>query len=232
MPRKPRLQLAGWPQHVVQRGNDRKPTFRDDADRLLYLRALQEMAQRYACDIHAYVLMSNHVHLLVTPRVGGGLSRCMQQVGRRYVRHFNERYERTGTLWEGRFRSCLVGEREYLLNCYRYIEMNPVRAGMVATPAAWRWSSHRCNALAETDTRVTPHPDYLELGETPETRLRAYGCLFSEALQKESTEQLRHATEKSLVYGDPATLERIETLLGRSLGTGRPGRPRKPEHQP
>lgn len=154
MPRPPRPDLAGVPQHVIQRGNDRQACFFHEDDRLTYLTLLREAALRHGCDVHAYVLMTNHVHLLVTPVEKGAVSRMMQTLGRNYVTHVNARYRRTGTLWEGRYKSCLVDSEDYVLACYRYIELNPVRAGMVETPSEYQWSSHRCNASDEPNPLV------------------------------------------------------------------------------
>ncbi|MBA8885076.1 transposase [Dokdonella fugitiva] len=161
MARLPRIEFADIPQHVVQRGNDRQPCFLEDADYRRYLRGLQEAALDHGCHIHAYVLMTNHVHLLLTPTTVGAVSRMMQQLGRGYVGYFNTAHHRSGTLWEGRFKSNLVDSERYLLTCYRYIEMNPVRAGMVEEPGAYRWSSYGHNASGGPDAIVTPHPIYL-----------------------------------------------------------------------
>jgi putative transposase len=146
MPRKPRFFLPGVSAHVVQRGNNRQAVFYDDADYLTYLDWLEEGAKRYGCVIHAYVMMTNHVHLLATPQEKESISRLLQHVGRRYVPYINHTYGRSGTLWEGRFKASIVHASEYLLACYRYIELNPVRAGMVKTPRGYRWSSYRANA--------------------------------------------------------------------------------------
>jgi putative transposase len=164
MPRQPRPDLADVPQHVVQRGNDRQPCFYATEDYRRYLAGLRESAIRYGCSVHAYVLMTNHVHLLVTPSSAGAVSRMMQWLGRQYVGYINGRYRRTGTLWEGRYKSCLVDTERYLLTCYRYIELNPVRAAMVADPADYAWSSYRTNAQALPDKVVVPHAEYLRLG--------------------------------------------------------------------
>jgi len=146
MARKPRVFLQGVAQHVVQRGNNREPCFFAEADYQFYLECLAESATKYACQLHAYVLMTNHVHLLVTPENESSLSGMMQSLGRRYVRYVNHTYKRTGTLWEGRYKSSLVQSENYLLTCSRYIELNPVRANMVETPAEYRWSSYGHNA--------------------------------------------------------------------------------------
>ncbi len=157
MPRKQRFFLAGVPAHLVQRGNNRQAVFYDDSDYRAYLGWLVEGAQRYGCAIHAYVLMTNHVHLLLTPRDRDSISRLLQYVGRRYVAYVNHRYGRTGTLWEGRFKASVIDASEYLLRCYRYIELNPVRAGMVDSPRGYRWSSYRANAQGAADPAVSPH---------------------------------------------------------------------------
>ena len=161
MARLPRLDLPGVPQHVVQRGNNRMPCFLDDEDRLAYLELLRQACLHHGCALHAYVLMDNHVHLLLTPSAQGAVSRMMQMLGRSYVGQFNGRHRRTGTLWEGRYKACLVESEAYLLACQRYIELNPVRAWIVSEPGAYRWSSHGANAYGQEDARLTPHPVYI-----------------------------------------------------------------------
>ena len=183
MARLPRFDLPGIAQHVIQRGNDRQPCFAAEEDYLHYLQELDEAAMRFGCAIHAYVLMTNHVHLLVTPVETGAVSRMMQALGRRYVACFNARYRRTGMLWEGRFKAGLVDSEDYVLTCYRYIELNPVRAGMVATAGQYRWSSHAHNAHGACDPRITPHPSYLDLGEG-ELGRAAYRALFDETIEE------------------------------------------------
>jgi putative transposase len=176
--RQPRLDFPGVPQHVVQRGNNRQPCFVAEEDYARYREDLHEAAAHCGCSIHAYVLMTNHAHLLVTGAATGAVSRMMQRLGRRYVAGFNASYRRTGTLWEGRFKSSLVDSRRYLLTCYRYIELNPVRAAMVADPAAYPWSSYRSNALGNEDGVISPHPVYLALGADAASRQAAYRTLF------------------------------------------------------
>ena len=182
MPRPPRPDLAKVPQHVIQRGNDRQACFFHEDDCLTYLTLLREAALRHGCAVHAYVLMTNHVHLLVTPAEQGAVSRMMQMLGRNYVTHVNARYRRTGTLWEGRYKSCLVDSEDYVLACYRYIELNPVRAGMVVKPSEYRWSSHRCNASGEPDPLVRPHAEYLALGSGSSPACVPYRALFADEL--------------------------------------------------
>ena len=157
MARHPRFPLTGFPLHVVQRGNNRGACFITDADRQTYLAALREAALRYRMQVHAYVLMSNHVHLLATPLVVNAVSRAMQSVGARYVRHFNQAHTRTGTLWEGRYKACLVDEDRYVLAVFRYIDFNPVRAGIATCPAAYRWNSHSGLAGLCAAALLTPH---------------------------------------------------------------------------
>ena len=174
MPRQPRFQLPGMPQHVIQRGNNRAACFFDQADYNHYLQSLHEACKRYGCKLHAYVLMTNHVHLLMTPEADGAISSVMQSTGGRYVKYINKFYERTGGLWEGRYKASLVQTERYLLTCYRYIEMNPVRAGMVSHPAEYQWSSYRANSQEEENDILTPHEEYLRLGKNPRERAWSY----------------------------------------------------------
>ena len=146
MPRKPRFNIVGIPQHVIQRGNNREPCFYSEQDYQRYLKDLSDSAKKHDCRIHAYVLMTNHVHLLVTPMVEHGISNMMQALGRRYVYYINKNYQRSGTLWEGRYKASLIDNERYLLTCMRYIELNPVRAKMVEHPGEYPWSSYQANA--------------------------------------------------------------------------------------
>ena len=228
MPRQPRLDLPGIAQHLVQRGNDRQPCFFTDTDRLRYLQDLRELALALDCHVHAYVLMTNHVHLLVTPMQPKGLALLMQSLGRRYVRHVNDRYRRTGTLWEGRYKACLVDGDDYLLRCYRYIELNPVRAGMVADPADYPWSSHRANALGMPDPLVRPHARFRALGSSEESRRTAYRALVIAGLDPAEVAQIRTTLQRQHALGDDRFLQAIERQLGRRAGPAKVGRPRKP----
>lgn len=225
MARLPRFDLPGVPQHVVQRGNDRQPCFADTADYQGYRQELGEAALRHGCSLHAFVLMTNHVHLLVTPDEVGSVSRMMQAIGRRYVGRFNGRYRRTGTLWEGRFKSALVDSAAYVLACYRYIELNPVRAGMCAHAAGYRWSSHACNALGEPEPRITPHPSYLALGATPADRQTAYRALFQSA-KPDHDAALRLHTQQQKPWGIDKFRAQIEALTQRSAEVRSRGRPK------
>ena len=164
MARKPRFNLPGIPQHIIQRGNNREPCFFDDADYIHYMENLHEAAVKNCAAIHAYVLMTNHVHILVTPGTEFSITHMMQDLGRKYVRHINRKYRRTGTLWEGRYKASLVDSEAYLLTCMRYIEMNPVRATMVERPGEYPWSSYSYNAYGNADQLVTGHPVYESLG--------------------------------------------------------------------
>jgi putative transposase len=191
MSRSPRAFEAGWPLHILQRGNDRKPCFQAAEDYSSYLHWLDLYARKYGCAIHAYVLMTNHVHLALTPSDQTGPSSMMQSLGRRYVSLYNRKYRRTGTLWEGRFKSHLVDTDAYLLTLYRYIEMNPVRARMVDDPAAYRWSSYHHNALGKGNERIRPHELFTALGRDNASRCEAYRGLVSEALEVDVVEAIR-----------------------------------------
>jgi len=225
MARLPRLDLPGIPQHVVQRGNDRQACFADGADFARYRQELREASLKHGCAIHAYVLMTNHVHLLLTPAERGATSRMMQAIGRRYVGAFNARYRRTGTLWEGRFKAALVDSTRYLLTCHRYIELNPVRAGMVATPQGYRWSSHAHNAMGQHDPGIVPHEAYLALGRDECTRQHAYRQLFDEAPGREDIDGLRAHTLQQKAWGSEHFQRQIEVLTQRAAGVRPRGRP-------
>jgi putative transposase len=227
MARQPRIDLPGIPQHIVQRGNDRQPCFFADADRIRYLQDLRDIARREYCSVHAYVLMTNHVHLLVTPMAAGGVGRMMQALGRGYVRYVNDRYGRTGTLWEGRYKSCPVMEDAYLLRSQRYIELNPLRARMVEDPAHYRWSSHRGNTAPPDDPLIRPHRAWLALGPDAATRHRAWRALVMETIDAGETEAIRCHLQRQHLYGPGRFRKAIEAQLGRTVGPGKMGRPRK-----
>lgn len=225
MPRQPRIDLPHVAQHIVQRGNDRQPCFFTDGDRLRYLGDLRELALHIGCAVHAYMLMTNHVHLLVTPTQSGQIPHLMQALGRRYVRYVNTRYRRTGTLWEGRYKACPVHGDAYLLRCYRYIENNPVRAAMVAHPESYPWSSYSHNALGCADPLIHPHPIYTALGATSEERQRAYKALVAETLTDDDTAAIRDHLQRQHPFGSERFRAAIEATLNRRVGPGRPGRP-------
>jgi putative transposase len=230
MPRQPRLDLPGVAQHIVQRGNDWQPCFFADIDRMRYLQDLRELSLKLGIAVHAYVLMTNHVHLLLTCQGAGATSTLMQSLGRRYVRYINDQYRRTGTLWEGRYKSCPVQDESYLLRCYRYIELNPVRAGMVADPAAYRWSSHCHSGLAQADPLVQPHPRYLAIAAV-EIRATTYRCFVLDAIDPDETAAVRLNLQRQHALGRP--LPRRHRTPTRSSRWTRPpeqaGR-RKSEH--
>jgi putative transposase len=227
MPRQPRYRIPGLPQHIVQRGNDRQSTFYADADYRFYKKWLAHAAQVHACQIHAYVLMTNHVHLLVTPNAADSVPQLMQSLGRRYVRYINQTYERTGTLWEGRYKACLVQADRYLLACQRYIELNPVRAGMLSDPADYKHSSYRHNALGLPDPLLTSHPAYEALAADISARRRAYRSMFESAIDPKTTDDIRQLTEGCQVLGNDCFKDEIEAILSRPVRPGRPGRRRK-----
>lgn len=226
MPRKPRFNLIGIPQHVIQRGNNREPCFYAEMDYRRYLEDLQEVAQKYHCRIHAYVLMTNHVHMLVTPMVLHGVSQMMQALGRRYVYYINKTYRRTGTLWEGRYKSSLIDSDRYLLTCMRYIELSPIRAGMVAHPGEYKWSSYHANAQDCIDPLIDNHPTYTMLGTTNEVRQAAYRELFRHHMDHETLHEIREALNHELVLGRSYFKDKIEKLTERQTRLGQPGRPR------
>ena len=225
MPRKPRYYLPDVPCHVIQRGNDRQACFRAPADFQVYLETLATASERYGCSVHAYVLMTNHVHLLMTPTDREGISRTMQALGRRYVRYFNQQHGRTGTLWEGRHKASLVDSESYLLTCYRYIELNPVRAGMVNSPADYRWSSFRANANGQHDPLIVPHDEYLSLGTRVEDRLAAYRTPFADAVSEEQLQAVREAATLCVPLGAEPFCKKVEQQLGQNISYRRRGRP-------
>lgn len=225
MPRKPRFNLPGIPQHIIQRGNNREPCFFANADYQHYLGDLTEAASKFKCRIHAYVLMTNHVHILATPMVEYGLSRMMQALGRRYVRYFNCSYQRTGTLWEGRYRASLIDSDSYLLTCMRYIELNPVRACMVVHPDEYEWSSYQANARGAKDTLVHNHPIYNNLGASRDERQAAYSELFRGYIDENTVDEIRAAVNQELVLGRSHFKDRINEMTNRQTKPGKPGRP-------
>ena len=226
MARLPRLDAPGIPQHVVVRGVDRQPCFFADGDYVAYLNDLRLAAALCACSIHAYVLMTNHVHLLTTGRALGSVSRMMQSIGRRYVRRLNASCGRSGTLFEGRFRASLVQSERYLLACMRYIERNPVRAAMVSHPSLYRWSSFRANAAIAHDSVVVPHEEYLALGATPEQRAAAYSDLVAEDLDIGDIEAIRRHVNKDCALGNDGFQRAIARMCGRRANVAAMGRPR------
>ena len=232
MPRGQRYFLPGQPLHVIQRGNNRQPIFFGEDGYARYREWLAEAALACGCAIHAYVLMTNHVHLLVTPETEASLPRAMQSLGRRYVRYVNLRRERTGTLWEGRYRAAPIDSEAYFLACCRYIELNPVRAGMVAHPRDYRWSSWRAHAMGAGDPLVTRHPIYEALGRSAAERQREYRALFRPALDPAFVEALRAATNGGWAFGGEAFTRKIAEALRRCVTPRAKGRPRKVKDDP
>jgi putative transposase len=227
MPRKPRMYLPGVPCHVIQRGNNREATFFSDQDYQYYLECLSDAVTRYGVDVHAYVLMTNHVHLLMSPQKKDSISLTMQSVGRRYVQYINKVYRRTGTLWESRHKASIVDAAHYLIACSRYIELNPVAANMVSHPAEYRWSSYRCNAHGQACSLIRPHQLYLDMGHCNRDRQKAYADLFKSALDKKDVDVIRNAARFSMPTGDNRFKAQIEKALNRKLGYAHRGRPRK-----
>ncbi len=227
MPRKPRFFLPGVPAHVIQRGHGCGPVFLGDDDRRDYLQQLYVAARRHGCRIHAYVLMPNHIHLLATPESSGALSRTLQYLGRRYVPEFNQRHGRSGTLWEGRFKAALIQSDSHLLACQRYIELNPVRAGLCASAGRYLWSSFRYNGFGEADPVITPHALYLRLDEDADTRRRAYRRLFAQPPAEDEFAELRACLQSGTPLGDAEFRRGIEQILGIEVGYARRGRPAK-----
>lgn len=212
---------------MIQRGNNRQVCFASEEDMRAYLSWLSEYAKKCNVEVHAWVLMSNHVHLLCTPQASSAVSRMMQALGRMYVRYFNYTYQRSGTLWEGRYKSCLVESESYLLHLYRYIELNPVRAGMVRDPGEYTWSSYPCNALGKKSELHTPHETYLALGKTAAGRMASYRGLFAAHVDGPLLDEIRQSINKGLALGHERFAAQIEALTGQRVTPGKRGRPRK-----
>ncbi|MCP3870382.1 MAG: transposase [Gammaproteobacteria bacterium] len=217
MARRSRVCLSGIPQHIIQRGNNQQVCFGSAEDHAAYVHWLAEASEKYRVAIHAWVLMTNHVHLLATPETQDGLSKVMQIVGRHYVRYFNCSYCRTGTLWEGRFKSCVIDAEDYLLVCQRYIELNPVRTGMAQKPSDYRWSSYHSNALAKKTHLWTPHGTWLQLGKTHQERSAAYRKLFAGYASPDELKKVRDSVNKGLALGNNRFRDEIERLSGRRM---------------
>jgi putative transposase len=217
--------MAEVPVHIIQRGNNRGACFFADDDYALYLAHLQELTAKFECALHAYCLMTNHVHLLLTPQTANGGALLMKNQGQRYVQHVNRAYRRSGTLWEGRFRSCLVQSEGYLLACYRYIELNPVRAAMVSHPRQHRWSSYRVNAEGKASELIVPHDQYRALRQHDGARREAYRALFIAHPEAALVSEIRLATNGGFVLGGASFQDEIATMLGRRVARRQPGRP-------
>ena len=227
IPRRARIVLPGVPLHLIQRGNNRQACFFADEDYRFYLDWLTEYATKTGCRIHAYMLMTNHVHLLVSADQSEAPGALMKALSQRYAQYVNRVYRRSGTLWEGRFRSCPIQEETYLLACQRYIELNPVRAAMVAHPAEYRWSSYRAHAQGENNALLCPHPLYDALGIDAPSRQAAYRELFRYALDPGVVDEIRKATNGNFLLGDTRFGADVAAALGRRVQPGKSGRPRK-----
>lgn len=226
MARQPRLSLAGYQHHIIQRGNNRQVIFMDVADRQFFLDLLEEHSKQFAIAIHSYVLMDNHIHVLATPGTAEALPGMMQAVGRRYVRHFNDRHHRTGTLWDGRYKSTLVQSESYLLTCMAYLDLNPVRAGMVAQPADYAWSSHGHYIGQRLDKLITPHPLAWELGNTPFAREAAYANLVQGGLAHREQTAIIDSVLYGWALGDADFVVNLQKKTPRRLVKGQAGRPK------
>lgn len=225
MARLPRLTLPGYPHHVIQRGNNRQPIFAAAADYQVLLDLLDENARRFGVAIHAYVLMGNHFHLLVTPQTADGLPQMMQAVGRRYVRYFNDRQQRSGTLWEGRYKSTVIQAENYLLACMAYIDLNPVRAGLVAQARDYPWSSHGHYIGQRTDKLITPHPLVWELGNTPFAREAAYAEWVRTGVGLVQQAALTDTALRGWALGEPDFVAELQKKTLRRVSKGQAGRP-------
>lgn len=217
--------LPGVALHVIQRGNNRAACFFSDEDRSFYLFHLDRLLQPMGCALHAYCLMTNHVHLLLTTARADSCARLMKRIGQLHAQYVNRTYQRTGSLWEGRFRSCLVQSEDYLLACYRYIELNPVRGGLCAHPRDYAWSSFASNGDGRYDSRITPHDQYLRLGRNKEERASAYLELIGTGVAAGQLREIREATNGNIVLGREAFQRQIAQALGRRTTRGDAGRP-------
>lgn len=226
-PRPPRYHLPDVPQHVIQRGNNRQPVFFHADDYRFYLECLKEAASTHGSAVHAYVLMTNHVHVLLLPRQANSIAKIVQSLGRRYVQYINTTYQRTGTLWEGRYRASLVDAEQYLLACYRSIELHPVRAGMVQSPEAYPWSSYQWHACGQADPVVEDHALSVALGMTPHERHIAYRDLCRQRLEENVLQEIRATLHQSRVLGAERFKDTIEAVLSRRVRPGKAGRPRQ-----
>ncbi len=225
MARLQRVTPVGMPLHLMQRGNNRQACFGSPEDHSAYAGWLKEYSNQFEVDIHAWVFMTNHVHILCTLQQDGAVSQLMQALGRRYVRYYNYQYQRSGTLWEGRYKSCLVQAERYLLEVYRYIELNPVRAGMVNEPSEYCWSSYQINALGKSSDLCAPHPEYLRLGRDKDIRIKNYRALFAHHIDEDLLKEIRSGTNKGMAIGHDRFKEEIEALTGRRVKPKKAGRP-------
>ncbi len=227
MARLPRIYVKNQPQHIIQRGKNHEQIFTDKQDYLFYLKCLQEASKIHKLNIHAYVLMPDHMHLLASPQQENSIGKVMQSIGQRYAQYFNHKYERTGTLWDGRYKATLLESGPYLLTCMRYIELNPVRANKASQPKEYPWSSYCCNALGDSNGFLKPHRVYQQLGKEVKERKKAYRALFRRRLPSETIEDIRNATNKAWVLGGDRFKKKMEKLSGRRVDPLPRGRPKK-----
>lgn len=225
MARLPRLTLPGYPHHVIQRGNNRQPIFVDDADRETLLALLTEHARKFGLAVHAYVLMPNHFHLLATPQTADGLPLTMQAMGRSYVRYFNNRYGRSGTLWEGRYRSTVLEAERHLLDCMVYMDLNPVRHGLVAQPADYLWSSHAHARGLRQDQGITPHALFWALGNTPFAREAAYAARVQAGISEATSAELTSSALAGWALGGEKFAHELQRVTDRRVTKSKAGRP-------
>ena len=225
MARLPRLTVPGYPHHVIQRGNNRQAIFSSSADYQTLLALLDENARKFGVSLHAYVLMTNHFHLLATPSTKDGLPQMMQAVGRRYVRHFNDSYGRSGTLWEGRYKSTLIQTERYLLACMAYMDLNPVRAGMVVSPRDYPWSSYGHYCGQRIDKLVSPHALCWALGNTPFAREAAYAELVRKGVEMVQQKALTDSALHGWPLGDHDFVNSLQKKTARRVTKSIPGRP-------
>lgn len=227
MARKPRINLKGYPQYIMQRGHNRLPCFFGTEDYQFFLQCLEKSAAQYQCDLHTYALLENEVHLIVTPHIEGGVSQMMQSLGRRYVQYINHRYARSGTLWEGRYKSSLIDSSAYLITCSRYIEALPIDVGLAEAPENYSWSSFRHHALAEENLLLTPHQLFLELGDTDKERARAYRDFLGFELDPGIKKHIAETLSMEMVLGGDMFKYRIQAMLNRPVRPKKRGRPPK-----
>jgi putative transposase len=227
MPRKPRLFLPGVAVHIVQRGHSRNPVFLDNNDYQTYLDFIYHASRRHQCEVHAYVLMTNHIHLLVTPAKDKSVSKFMHAVNSHYVPYFNFTYGTSGSIWEGRFKASLINNEQYLLTCMRYIELNPVRARMVKTPRDYRWSSYKSNAIGNYNPLLTHHNLYRSLGIDTKSRLAAYRSLFDTYIDDGVLMDIRNCCQTGTPLGNKSFKEKVRQELKHKIGYERRGRPSK-----
>ena len=225
MARLQRTAPVGVPVHILLRANNRQQCFKASGDYAAFLWWLREYSEKYEVDVHAWALLEDHLHLLSTPNTAGGLSRMIQALGRQYVRFFNQQNQRSGTLWEGRYRSCLVQPEGYILKVYRYIELNSVRKEYVSKPSDYNWSSYQINAQGKPSALCKPHTEYLKLGESKEERTEKYQEMFEQISREDLLEEIRDSTNKGLAFGDESFKIEVEKMTGRRVRSLKSGRP-------